>query len=302
MQPGELIHVAGPVWLLAGERKGRFPRSHSVVIQDGDTALIDTGAGLEVLRPWAEPGRVDLVLNTHSHLDHSAGNWLFGCPVWAPEQAWRTSGRLERLAERFVLPEMADYWKQFILEETGMRDRAPDGKFGHGQEITVGSTVLRVVHTPGHTIDHCCFHLPQYDLVISADIDLTGFGPWYGHAESDLEQFRDGVEAVRALRPKVLVTSHTPPWTQGIDQALTEYAAKIAQREAAILDLLRQRPQGWTLDELADQALIYGSFPWRPRLLAYFEGQMIERHLAELRARGLASLRDGVWRAEAPSR
>jgi glyoxylase-like metal-dependent hydrolase (beta-lactamase superfamily II) len=50
-RPGELVQVAGPIWLLAAEGGGRFPRSHSVLVQDPEAcALVDTGCGGFVAR------------------------------------------------------------------------------------------------------------------------------------------------------------------------------------------------------------------------------------------------------------
>ena len=61
----EPIHLAGTLWLVPGENQGRFPRAHSFLIKDKQTALIDTGAGREVLKHLAAELSVDLVLITH---------------------------------------------------------------------------------------------------------------------------------------------------------------------------------------------------------------------------------------------
>ncbi len=281
MEAGRIIPVVGPIKLLSGRNRGQFPFSHSFIIDDADTALIDTGPGLEVLRPWAEPGRIDLVLNTHTHPDHSAGNHLFdGVEILVPEPAFDVSGDKTALSERFAEPgELAEMWRRFVTETMGFADQRPTGAFTPGQEIRIGRTRLIALNTPGHTIDHTVFHLPQHDAVLSADIDLTPFGPWYGHRESDLGRMRADIRLVMDLKPKVLIPSHGEPLTSGIQEALSAYLAKIDEREDRILKFLaRERSR----DEIVEAALIYGGFPYFAPALKYWEGQMIDRHLAEL--------------------
>jgi glyoxylase-like metal-dependent hydrolase (beta-lactamase superfamily II) len=167
----------------------------------------------------------------------------------------------------------------------GMAGRRPDQAFHPGQEMRAGKTRWEVVHAPGHTIDHCCFHFPDLGLVMAADIDLTPFGPWYGHRECDLDQFRASIAKVKALKPRILVSSHMQPWDHGIDQALDAYAAVLDRRTQSVLDLVRARPR--TLNDFLDLALIYGNHDLFPELFRYFEGQMIVKHLDELEQKGL---------------
>lgn len=97
----------------------------------GRTAAIDTPDGdriSEVLKTlgW---GRLDLILNTHWHVDHTAGNaglkaeW--GCEIVGPEEVRR------------VAP----------------LDRIVAG----GDRVEIGGTVFEVTHTPGHTLGHVVF-------------------------------------------------------------------------------------------------------------------------------------------------
>lgn len=294
MKPGELIHVVGPVHLLVAENKGRFPRGHCVVIKDRETAMVDTGAGIKLMEPWAEPGRVDLVLNTHTHPDHTAGNYLFtGREILVPEQAHQEAGRIHALSERFAEPgDLAAQWRAMVRREMEFVDHQPTGSFAPDQEIKVGRTILRVIHAPGHTKDHCLFYLPQHNAVLSSDIDLIPFGPWYGHRESSLEQTRRSIEGLMALGPKVVVPAHRPPLFEGIDQALRDFLAVIDQRNERILSFLATER---SMDQMLDAALIYGGYPYAPDLMRYWEGLMLVEHLKELAGQGRVQETERGW-------
>jgi glyoxylase-like metal-dependent hydrolase (beta-lactamase superfamily II) len=294
----DLIHVEGPVWLVPGEGRGRFPRSNSVLIRDGSVcALVDTGCGADLIRDLRRRVTVDLVINTHSHPDHTAGNHLFAdVEIVVPEQCFATAGDLNALSERFFnRAELRPLWREFVRREMGFVDQAPSRSFTDGEEIVVGGARLQVLHTPGHSADHCCFYLSEHRVLLGADIDLTRFGPWYGHPESSLAQLRRSMDRVRALEPRVMVSAHRPPVRKEVDQALRAYARVIEEREQRLLDHLAGGAR--TLEQIVEAALIYGGFPYEPEVMRYWEGQMIGKHLEELVESGRVARGDRGYRA-----
>ena len=83
------LKVAPGVTFMEGEWRGRFPSGNVLVLDGGRTrAIVDTGAGEEVLSAVAARGRVDVVINTHYHIDHVRGNGRFlgegGADFWCP--------------------------------------------------------------------------------------------------------------------------------------------------------------------------------------------------------------------------
>jgi hydroxyacylglutathione hydrolase len=285
MKPGQIIPVAGPVSLVAGLNNGNFPRCHGILIQDHETALIDPGCGREVLEPLRE--RVDLVLNTHTHPDHTSGNYLFtGSDILVPIQARESAGDIVRLSQRFTQPgALADQWQDFVRGMIDFHEYTPTGFYEPDEEIKVGRTCINMLHVPGHTVDHCCLYLPDHDLLISADVDFTVFGPWYGHRESDLALFRQSLAELSRLSPKITISSHREPLTCGFHDALQAFTAVLEKRAALILKMI-QREQN--LSQLVDQAPIYRRFPFAENLMRFWEGRMIEQHLDELIAKGKA--------------
>jgi hypothetical protein len=57
-------------------------------------------------------------------------------------------------------------------------------------------------------IDHYCFYEPSAKVLFSSDYDLSAFGPWYGHRESNIDSFKDSVELLKKLDIAVSAPSH----------------------------------------------------------------------------------------------
>jgi glyoxylase-like metal-dependent hydrolase (beta-lactamase superfamily II) len=272
------VEIIPDLYLLPGAGNGRFPYAHSFLI-DGDTrALLDTGAGIQRLQKLREQISLDLLISSHSHPDHTAGNWLFqDLPLYAPEQAADTFGRLLPLSERLVEPgPLAVIWRRFVRQTLSFRDAPPTNTFPDKAAFDFGRVKLIALHTPGHVIDHTCFFEPTHGVLLSFDIDLTSFGPWYGHRESDITQFKASIRRVMALQPRVIVSSHKGIITDDIQIRLARFLAVFDEREAKIKTLLAA---GYTLAEMVERSPFYGGYPYAPELLRYWEEQMIRKHL-----------------------
>ena len=118
----------------------------------GVTACIDAPDADEIARrvdAWggggegdAGKGRLDLILNTHWHPDHTGGN--------------------EALAARYGA---------LVVGPADEGDRIPGrGRaVAHGDEVEIGDLRARVLATPGHTRGHIVFHLPGPALAFVGD-------------------------------------------------------------------------------------------------------------------------------------
>jgi glyoxylase-like metal-dependent hydrolase (beta-lactamase superfamily II) len=279
-----LLEVIPGLYLLPGEEQGRFPYSHSFLVEGEIWALVDTGAGIAQLQRLREAlgSSLDMVIASHSHPDHTAGNWLFaGLPLHAPRQSAGSLGRLELLSARFVEPgPLVPTWLQFIRQVTGFQDAPPTHTFDDGHTFDLGGSIeLVVIHTPGHTIDHTCFFEPTHGVLLSFDIDLTSFGPWYGHRESDIAQFKDSIRRVMDLDPRVIVSSHKGIIRDEIQERLARFMAVFDQREAKIHELLKA---GYSVEQMVDLSPIYGGHPYMPSIMRYWEEQMIRKHVEVL--------------------
>jgi glyoxylase-like metal-dependent hydrolase (beta-lactamase superfamily II) len=277
----EVISLAPHLSVIVGNNQGRFPSAHAFLVQDSVTALIDSGCGIGTLHSIREQYAIDILINSHCHPDHSAGNWVFAnCPLYVPSEGVESHGRLEPLSHRLAEPgPLAAQWRRFVTTTMGFREKAPTHIYEDGHEFDFGKLRLRAFHAPGHTIDHYCFFEPELKILLSFDIDLTAFGPWYGHRESDLKQLRHSIKRLRELGPRMVASSHREVVTRHIDEEFDRYEGVLEQREQHICSLLKD---GASLEELVRASPIYGHYPYEPDLLRYWEAQTIQKHLEDM--------------------
>ena len=276
----DLTKIIPGLYLVPAENNGRFPFAHSYLVEGTTRALIDTGCGVSVIDALRREREIDCVIASHSHPDHTALNWKFdGVPLYAPQYAADTFGNFELLSERFAGHELASEWRAFVGATMNFRTALPTHTFGNGHIFDFGKIKLTALHTPGHTRDHTCLYEPTHGVLLSFDIDLTSFGPWYGHAELDIPAFENSIRQVMALRPRVIVSSHKGIFTDDIPARLQRFLDVIAARDQILFDLL---PRVQTLDGLIDLSPFYRGYPYAPRVMRYWEEQMIRKHLDRL--------------------
>ncbi|KWV29496.1 MBL fold metallo-hydrolase [Micromonospora rifamycinica] len=144
-----------------------------VVGDDTECVVFDAPHDVAAIRRVVGDRRVVAILATHAHDDHVRV---------APELA-RVTG-----APVLLHPDDRVLWD---LVHPGL---APDGGLSDGQEITVGDTVLRVLHTPGHSPGACSFHAPSLGVVFTGDTLFRG-GP--GATGRSFSDFATIVESIR---------------------------------------------------------------------------------------------------------
>ncbi len=285
-----LQRISNNIYLVHGKNNGKFPFSHSILIfnKQKESVLIDTGCGIEKLHQLKDHFHIYRIINSHTHPDHSAGNWLFQEDVESievPLQGFNTSGNILLLSERFTVPgEIAKMWRDNVPVIMGMKDCKPTHSFHSNTEIAIGDKILIPIHTPGHTIDHYCFYEPNDKILFSFDIDLTSFGPWYGHHESSINMFKSSIKRISELDIKILVSSHRTIVTENIYEQLERFYRKFEERTEKIRALLQKGIL--SIDQLIEKKPIYGSFPYAEPLLRFWEGEMIRKHITEIQRQG----------------
>jgi glyoxylase-like metal-dependent hydrolase (beta-lactamase superfamily II) len=161
-----------------------------------------------------------------------------------------------------------------------------------GARFDLGEVSVTAIHAPGHTGGHCVYLIASDDgshrTVVTGDIDLSSFGPYYGDAQSDLEEFEATLEMLPSLVADHYVTFHHKGVIDGHTAfvfAVEAFAASITRRETALLDLLSE-PR--TFDELCDIGIVYRPGTRPPLFGDGVEVNSIRRHLAQLTAQGRA--------------
>lgn len=158
--------------------------------------------------------------------------------------------------------------------------------YGDGAVWDLGGTRVTAIHMPGHTAGHSVLLVEPEGIAFLGDIDLSGFGPYYGDASSSLADFRRTLARVAAIPAGIWITfHHRGVYTdrQAFARDLGAYAAKLDERSDRLLAMLADRPR--SLADLAAERLLYPQGhdePW----IEDVETLTIRRHLEELLAEG----------------
>lgn len=267
-------------YFISGEKNGQFPFSNGLMLETGLRVLVDTGFGPSRREAVKAVGKVDVIVNTHFHIDHAYGNQFFPeAQIWAHA----LDAPALRSPEQFRSYTGFPGSREFPDFPGGPPAQIVDRELVDGEVLNFGDVVLKVIHTPGHTPGHIALFEQKAGILFSGDIDLSPFGPWYGNRRSDLEEFRHSIMCLIELDPKVLVTGHSGIISDNIQGRLKEYADKFDLRDELILQHLSTSK---TLAELVDMKIIYRRFPEPQKLYRFFEETMLEKHLQRLLKQG----------------
>jgi glyoxylase-like metal-dependent hydrolase (beta-lactamase superfamily II) len=255
------------VTVLVGDELGSYPSGNSLVVSgSGETVIIDPSVTVVANDGAGVP--VDAVINSHGHEDHLAGNGLFAdARVHIHEADLLAARSLDGLMEVYGFDAEAEAEaRATFVEEFHYTDRPDATGFADGHVFDLGGAAVE-------------------------DIDLTGFGPYYGDVWSDLGDFEASLRQVREEDASFYVTFHHKGVIEGRPRFLEmidDYLAVIPRRHAAMRDFLAE-PR--SLDEMAAHRFIY-----REHIPASFADRVERRcallHVDRMLARGEAEATD----------
>ena len=250
----------GPLTILFGVENGKYPQGNSLLVKGANkSVLIDPSLGV-VERKDRLPD-VDQIMLSHVHEDHVAGIHLFPdvpCIAHAADALGLRdlSGMME------IYGFEGDYKLEFekmVREEFFYEPRPEVETFVEGDVFDLGGVTIKVIHTPGHTRGHSCFHVewPGGDLVYLGDIELTGFGPYYGDNWSNLEDFEASIEKLKFIDVENWLTFHHKGLIESRDQflhMLDAFSNMIDFREQNLLKFI-ESPR--TMDQIVEHRFVY---------------------------------------------
>lgn len=278
----------GHVSVFFGEKNGKYPNGNQVIVR-GSQARAALDAPIVANHIGPEFDCADLVILGHVHEDHMAGlHRLPHVPLHVHEADLGAARTWDGLIAAFGTTDpqnIAEMHKRF-QRDFNYAPRPDAQGYTEGATWDLGGVTVQAFHMPGHTAGHCVLLMEPDGVAFIGDIDLTGFGPYYGDASSSLKEFRASLARLPEIPAKVWVTAHH----RGVytDRArfmddLASYAAKLDARSERLLEMLASGAR--TLPELVAQRLLY-PVGYDGLWVIDAETRTIRQHLAELIAAG----------------
>jgi cyclase len=195
-------------------------------------------------------GPIQYLINTEHHVDHIFGNYYF-----------RGAGTVvnhKGLYDNFmvVYPELDPF--EYAREAIPTDD--PDGAalfpdrdtyyadpnkgtlvFTGDLSLRVGDHDFHLLHTPGHTPGQLAVYVPQERMVFTGDSIFSGCQTWL--MTSDVDQWLDSLEIIRALDVDTLIPGHGP--VTGLSYVDKQRSVLLGWK-AAVADAVAA---GWTKEE-----------------------------------------------------
>ncbi|MEB3760295.1 MAG: MBL fold metallo-hydrolase [Desulfurococcales archaeon] len=271
--------------LITGPRNGKFPESNCLLVKDPKTSiLVDSGCGEENVKRLRD--KIDAIVYTHIHPDHITYHHLLeGKPTYIPvqDQPYQT---LEELAKRYA-PEIWKHWIKYAENVFKLEQPpTPQHVYESWQPFKIKNIEITPIPAQGHTRGHHMLLID--DNLHLSDIDLTRFGPWYGHPESSIQNFINDINLAKKIEAKTTSTSHIPNlYTKNeANKQLENYLNKLEEQITKVLDNMTRNTPLKPAD-LAGKGIIYRKYlPAMETVMNYFETQMIHKILEHLAYHG----------------
>ncbi|KAA8977819.1 MBL fold metallo-hydrolase [Halospina sp. K52047b] len=257
IEPGEAVAITPAITRLTAPNPGVMtgPGTNTYILRTDEERLVvdpgpDDGAHVEAILA-ATGGRIDRILLTHTHLDHTPA-----------------SHRLrERTGARLVFRRPAGGLAHHDY------DLAPDHEPADGDYLVPG---LRVLSTPGHAANHLAFLWEPDGLLLAGDLVMQSstvvIDPPDGHLGDYLATLRRLLDEPVAY----LLPGHgqlmADPWAV-FDYLITHRH----RREHKVLDCLAEAPEG-----IETEALLPRVYDDVPAAIHPVAARSLEAHLEKL--------------------
>ena len=164
----------------------------------------------------------------------------------------------------------------------------PTIQMNDGDEFTVGSLTLRIIHTPGHTLGSVCIYCPQERALFTGDTAL-GLGtvaispPPHG----DMALYLQSLAKLQTIDSAVMLPGHGMA-VHDVPAKLQELIDHRHAREEQILKLMAKGKR-------TVKAMLGAIYPELDKRMLPAATRQIEAHLAKLAQEGRATQGGEDW-------
>ena len=288
----------GRVTVFFGDKNGKYPDGNQVIVRGSEVqAAFDTPIVANRIGPEFEAS--ELVILGHVHEDHMAGlHRLPKAAVHVHEADLAAARSWDGLIASYGSdPSYVNEMLEKFRRNFSYAPRPDAIGYADGAVWDLGKSRVRAFHMPGHTAGHCVLLVEPEGVAFIGDIDLSGFGPFYGDASSSLGDFRRTLAKLADIPANIWVSFHHRGVYTDREKFLHDlaaYARVLDTRDQRLIDLLRASPK--TLAQLVECRLLYP--PGHQKFwVVDAETRSISQHLAEMLADGRVRVdENGVYR------
>ena len=232
-KPGEMTRLSPLVRRLIAPNGGpfTFTGTCTYIVGAGDVAVIDPGpdnaAHVARLLDALKGERVKTIVITHTHRDHS--------PAAAALKA-ATGARITGCAPHFQARGL-NAGESNMLEGSNDLSYAPDHVMADGETLRGDGFTLTALATPGHTMNHLCFALPEERALFSGDHVMAWSTSIVAPPDGAMGPYMASLDRLRGRDEEIYWPGHGGPVRepQRFVRALAHHRR---QREASILTRL----------------------------------------------------------------
>ncbi len=211
MQPYKGIHLLDGVGF-----------DSNVYLIDGEI-MVDTGSGIffkelrdEITNLGFDLSKIRMIINTHSHFDHSGGDKKFRDLLKIP--ICIHAAEKKNLETGDVLAEMFGKVAKSVTVDRVLHE---------GDVIETKNFSFEIIHTPGHSPGSICLYDKRRKILISGDT-LFADGPGTTKLKGgDVNLMRDSLERLSNLNIMYLLPGHGMPKVGGIIYLIKKSLSKL---------------------------------------------------------------------------
>ncbi len=272
------------------------------LVKDGDEgAFVDSGFGdeksiearLGFLKDFPHL-KLRYIALTHHHFDHSSGadqiRRATGAEVTLhpDELSWLRDWQSEAPQDIEIPEEMKEMREKVAKFREQAAAAEPTIEVKDGDEFTVGSLSVQVIHTPGHTMGSVCFYMPKEKALFTGDTAL-GLGtvavspPPHG----DMALYLKSLARLQKIEASVMLPGHGIA-VHDVPAKLQELIDHRRAREEQVLKLMANGKR-------TVKAMLGAIYPELDKRMLTAATRQIEAHLAKLAQENRATQSGEDW-------
>lgn len=214
-----------------------FHGTNTYLIGTDAVTVLDPGPSdanhIEDIVKAAGSNKIEAILVSHTHVDHSPGARVLRERTGAPVIGCGPHRAARPLSDGEVNP----------MDASADTSYAPDRVLEHGETFAASGVEFEALETPGHTANHLCFALTGTDLLFSADHVMAWSTSIVAPPDGNMRSYMASLELLLGRGESEYMPGHGGVVHNAL-QYIEDLKAHRMGREAAIVNTLGADPVG----------------------------------------------------------